>query len=379
MARPRKHDGSLFRREESRIWWMQYRDREGKRQRESTNTDDWDEAQRRLRERLQARDSNTLQLLRKAEQINFAQWAEYFLETFSKSPIRAAKTHLSYGRVAKHLKAAFGECVLVNLTADTIEAYLRHRLEQRVEIRRSTGTVAKGFVKPSTVHQEFRVLRRMLNVAVRKKMLVANPCSGVEFPVRVKGLFRPHYMTWSEQETIERAAPQYLRNVIRIIVETGLRVYKELALMKVQDVDLDNAIVWIPDSKTESGVGEVPLTEIAVEAFRNQLEAVAPSPFLFPNPDNPAGYQASFKKVWATTLRKAGVPYFQIYDLRSTYATRLSSGGVADEWVTQMLRQGDAKVFKKYSQMKLQMKREALAKLNRRANDKAGSDTGQAA
>jgi hypothetical protein len=28
--------------------------------------------------------------------------------------------------------------------------------------------------------------------------------------------------------------------------------------------------------------------------------------------------------------------------------------------VTQMLRQGDAKVFKKYSQMKLQMKREAL-------------------
>jgi len=47
----------------------------------------------------------------------------------------------------------------------------------------------------------------------------------------------------------------------------------------------------------------------------------------------------------------------------------LSAGGVADEWVTQLLRQGDAKVFKKYSQMKLQMKREALAKLKRRANE----------
>ena len=63
------------------------------------------------------------------------------------------------------------------------------------------------------------------------------------------------------------------------------------------------------------------------------------------------------------------MPYFRIYDLRSTYATRLSAGGVADEWVTQMLRQGDAKVFKKYSQMKLQMKREALQKLNRKANE----------
>jgi hypothetical protein len=45
--------------------------------------------------------------------------------------------------------------------------------------------------------------------------------------------------------------------------------------------------------------------------------------------------------------------------------------GVADEWVTQLLRQGDAKVFKKYSQMKLQMKREAQ-RLNRAANESAG-------
>jgi hypothetical protein len=31
----------------------------------------------------------------------------------------------------------------------------------------------------------------------------------------------------------------------------------------------------------------------------------------------------------------------------------LSAGGVADEWVTRLLRQSDAKVFKKYSRMKL--------------------------
>ena len=48
------------------------------------------------------------------------------------------------------------------------------------------------------------------------------------------------------------------------------------------------------------------------------------------------------------------------------YATRLSAGGVGDEWVT-----GDSQVFKKYSQMKLQMKREALGKINRRANEMA--------
>jgi hypothetical protein len=68
-------------------------------------------------------------------------------------------------------------------------------------------------------------------------------------------------------------------------------------------------------------------------------------------------------------LKRAGVSYFRTCDLRSTYATRLSAGGVAYEWVTQLLRQGDAKVFKKYSQMKLRMKRGALEKVKRQANE----------
>lgn len=38
--------------------------------------------------------------------------------------------------------------------------------------------------------------------------------------------------------------------------------------------------------------------------------------------------------------------------------------------VTQMLRQTDADVFKLYSQAKLGMMREALAKLNRQANER---------
>jgi len=215
------------------------------------------------------------------------------------------------------------------------------------------------------------VLRRMLNIAVRKKLLAANPCSGVEFPVAVKGLFRPHYVTWSEQERIESHGPEYLRNVVQIITETGLRVYKELAPMKKDQVDLPNTVVWIPDSKTPNGIAEVPLTPLAAEALRRQMAITPESPFLFPSDRNPTGYQATFKTVWRKTLRRAKVPYFRTYDLRSTYATRLSAGGVADEWVTQMLRQGDAQVMKKYSQRKLQMKREALEKLNRSAGEAA--------
>ena len=57
-------------------------------------------------------------------------------------------------------------------------------------------------------------MRRVFSVAVKKKLLAANPCAEVEFPVSVKGLFRPHYVTWSEQQLIEGHARAYLRNVI---------------------------------------------------------------------------------------------------------------------------------------------------------------------
>lgn len=100
-----------------------------------------------------------------------------------------------------------------------------------------------------------------------------------------------------------------------------------------------------------------------------------PGPYLFPSDKNPSGHQTTLKTVWHKTLKRAKIPYFRIYDLRSTYGTRLSAGGVADEWVTQLLRQGDAKVFKRYSQMKPQMKRDALEKINQYANEAKGFDT----
>jgi len=139
--------------------------------------------------------------------------------------------------------------------------------------------------------------------------------------------------------------------------------------MKKKQVDLANSVVWIPDSKTPNGISELPLSKLALEAFRSQIAISGNGDFLFPSDKTQTEHLKSVKTAWRNTLHRAGIPYFRIYDLRSTYATRLSAGGVADEWVIQMLRQGDSQVFKRYSQMKLQMKREALAKLNRRANE----------
>ena len=139
--------------------------------------------------------------------------------------------------------------------------------------------------------------------------------------------------------------------------------------MQKDQVDLENAVVWIPDSKTPNGVAEVPLTEIAIAAFRDQMQAAGKGPYLFPSEKNRNGAPDHVQDGVGGDASQGAGAVLSDYYLRSTYATRFSAGGVADEWVTQLLRQGDAKAFKKDPQMKLQMKREALQKLNRSANE----------
>lgn len=130
-----------------------------------------------------------------------------------------------------------------------------------------------------------------------------------------------------------------------------------------------------PNRGSKGGPSFRALTERAWQAFKEQIAETPDSEYLFPSPrnDGQKPHITNLRKVWAATLQKAGVPYFSLYELRHTFATRLSGGGVADHFVTQMLRQGDSGVFKRYSQAKLNMMREALARLDRQATEDEGT------
>jgi len=65
--------------------------------------------------------------------------------------------------------------------------------------------------------------------------------------------------------------------------------------MKKDQLDLVNAVVWIPDSKTPNGA------DLAVDAFRDQLQIAGDAPYLFTSDLGPSG------------LRRARVPRFRIH------------------------------------------------------------------
>jgi hypothetical protein len=76
--------------------------------------------------------------------LSLEQWADFFLENYSKPPMRAEKTHQVNLRVAKHIKGAFGPRKLVEITADDIELYLRDRIRKTVRVKNRARLQANG-------------------------------------------------------------------------------------------------------------------------------------------------------------------------------------------------------------------------------------------
>jgi hypothetical protein len=289
MARPRKTAGTVYRRKNTAFWWVRYPDRAGRIQRESTGSTDKEEAERFLRARLDARDEGRLTSVLKGKTLTFNEWADWFLERRSKPPFRSENTHAQNLNALKHLRPVFGDVLLADIAPESIEEYLRNRLNADKYVRTRLGIRRIGKLKPYTVHQELRVLTRILNLAVQQKRLAVNPCASVEFPAPINKSFRkPHYMTSSEQARIEMVAPCYLKNLVVMMTEMGFRPYKELLPMKKSQVDLENSVVSLHDSKTLSGIGDLPMTELAREAFKAQMEAARGSEYLFPTPSNKA-------------------------------------------------------------------------------------------
>jgi hypothetical protein len=140
MARPIEKDGVVFRRGGTKFLWMRYRDKDGIFRRESTFTEDRQEALRKLRLRLDARDQNVLETVRRGENLPFGEWVETFMENYSKPPYRRQKTHIANLRAVKHLKAAFAIHKLLDISADDVESYLRNACASARSSKPVSGT-----------------------------------------------------------------------------------------------------------------------------------------------------------------------------------------------------------------------------------------------
>jgi integrase len=160
-------------------------------------------------------------------------------------------------------------------------------------------------------------------------------------------------------------APPHLRALIVLLAETGIRSGKEALPLKWEDVDLQNGTLYVRESKTRAGVRMVPLSNLCKAELVRWKELMGPdySPYVFPNPSDTSVHLQCVRKPWVTALKKAKIPSFPIYNLRATFASRLSAAGLPDNLVAGMIGHSNASILPTYAKILDEYRRDAIQKL----------------
>lgn len=276
------------------------------------------------------------------------EWAEQFLES-----IQHANTKRSYKSCIQTLNEFFGAGRLSEITPDRIELFKTTRL--------------KSGAGPAIINRNLAVLRRMLKLAARQRLIIRTPFEEVDFLEERSHRRQPRILGFDEQVRLEAVAPPLLRTLVVLLTEAGLRVGREALRLTWDDVDLIEGLVYVRDSKTMAGRRVVPMSEhcrTTLQEWKIKIGDVF-SPFVFGNPSNPAVHLKSVRKSWTRTLRLAKLPYFPVYCLRATFASRLSAAGASDNIVAGMLGHSSPAILSTYAKLIDEFRHQAIQKLEK--------------
>ena len=87
------------------------------------------------------------------------------------------------------------------------------------------------------------------------------------------------------------------------------------------------------------------------------------SEYLFPKPGHPETHLRDVRVAWSNALGAAGLEHFWIYDLRHTFASRVTQAGVSPIFVAQIMGHSSPSILQTYARAIDEYKRSAISKL----------------
>ncbi len=137
------------------------------------------------------------------------------------------------------------------------------------------------------------------------------------------------------------------------------------ANLRWEDIDLLNGVVHVLKSKSAAGIRSVPLSGFSKSELLKWRNLLGPefSEWVFPNLSNRRHPLQGGRKAWASALKKAAIPFFPIYNLRHTFASRMTAAGVSPITVAQMLGHASTQIVPRYAQVLDQNRFDAMKKL----------------
>jgi integrase len=311
-------------------WWA-----DGCEYRETTRSTDRRVAERRLRDKLAAKDRGEA-AAPSFQRVTVGQLADVLREHHE---MAATKSRQRIGQCMRHVVEYFG--------ADRRAAKVTyHALEGYVRARRAARAAA------ATIRFELAVFSQAFRVSRKRGLLFTSPL----FPsVPVRNVRVEHFRD-GELERLVGELPDYLAPVVRFAAATGWRLMECLDLTW-SAVDFTAGTIRLEPGQTKSGRGRVfpfekfPALAAVLEEQRNarwrvEREHGVNVTHVFHRAGRPI---RDIDDAWRSACRRAGLVNRRFHDLRRYAAMRLVAAGVARSEAMGLLGHETESMFTRYA------------------------------
>ena len=275
------------------VWWIEFRDPNGRRIRRSAGTANKALAQE-LHDKLKAEAWRIARLGERPRRVWNDAAVRWLKEASHKATIEMDRAHLRW--LDRHLGGK------------PLEAIDRHTIDQLTDARLAEG------VSPATVNRLLEVVRVILRRCVMQWEWLdrAPPVRMLKEPKR-----RIRFLTREEALRLHAELPEHLAVMMAFSLATGLRRANVTGLEWTQ-VDLERRMAWVhPDQAKARKAIAVPLNEEALSILRSRLGQHATHVFTYLG--KPMTQTST--KAWYEALKRAGIEDFRWHDLRHTWAS----------------------------------------------------------
>jgi len=202
-------------------------------------------------------------------------------------------------RICRHLDPYLGELTLQQVNGDVIWSVIQGQM--------------KKDNTPATINRYLALIRSLLRMARDEWQWIDTFPKIRLLPGEVE---RDRWLNRTQAQTLIASCPPHLAAMVRFALATGCRA-REITGLEWERVDLTRRTAWLNQTKNGTPRG-VPLNQDAVDVLVEQVGKH--SRYCFTYQGKPIGWELT-NSAWHSALKKAGIKDFRFHDLRHTWAS----------------------------------------------------------